>query len=239
MSSKKVICWDLDETLGSFRRIGYELAGVNVPQFERPVSLKHGIIELLSDLSSQGYLHFVTTAGSFDYANEALKRTGLINQFQKVFGRDDISTEIGKQYRPVIKNLNLSDEEAVSNVIIIGDSPKDKPIDLDGLVFVEHTYCLYTDSSVTAMILKKLNELGNNNFKRGFEKMYENAKIENEEFGGYKFEQRKYDINNDIKLEVKYSFNDFFKNNEEKTIPTITNILAETYRRDPILNYIY
>lgn len=226
LSNKKVICWDLDETLGSFRRIGYELAGKNIPDLEKPISLRSGITELLSQLSSEGFLHFVTTSGTSDYAKEALRRTGLIGHFQEVFGRDVVSTDDegteyyeGKLYRPVADHIGLSDEQALSNMIVIGDAAGDKPLDLDGLVFVEHRNCHYTDSSVTYRILKKLEELGNGNFKKGFEKMFQDGQLDKKEIQGYTFERRRYDIGNGVTLELEFRSN--YGNN---VVPTITNI---------------
>ena len=235
MLNKKVICWDLDETLGSFKRIGYELARRDIPDFEEPTALRHGIKDLLEKLSSEGYSHFVTTSGTSDYAKEALKRTGLIGYFQEVFGRDVVSAyDGGKKYRPVADNVGLSDEQAVSNMIVIGDAPGDKPVDLDGLVFVEHRGCHHTDSYVTAMILKKLNELGDGDFKKGFEKMHQDAEIEEEKFRTFTFKRRRYDIGNGVKLKLEYRSNNIAENLGERVVPTITNIQADNYRREPL-----
>lgn len=236
MSDKKVICWDLDETLGTFRRIGYELMGKEVPEFERSTSLRYGLTDLLSSLSSQGYKHFVTTSGTSDYANEALRRTGLSSHFKNVFGSDIVSSDGGgKQYRPVADSVGFSDEQAVSNMVVIGDAPGDKPVDLEGLVFVKHQGCVYTDSTVTAVLLEKLNELGAGNFKRGFERMYQDAQVETEDFGSFSFERRTYEIADGIKVELEYGTNTGAVNVEEKVVPTITIIQSEGYKREPIL----
>jgi len=236
MSDKKVICWDLDETLGNFRRIDYELMGKEAPELERPTSLRYGLTDLLSSLSSQGYEHVVTTSGTSDYAKEALQRTGLSSHFKDVFGRDVVSSYGGgKKYRPVADTVGLSYEQAVSDMIVIGDVPGDKPVDLDGLVFIEHRGCVYSDSSVTARILEKLNELGDGNFKKGFERMYQDAQVKTEKFGTFSFERRTYEIDEGIKVELKYETNTGAVNKGEEVVPTITNIKAEVYKRDPIL----
>lgn len=190
----------------------------------------------MSLLSNQGYEHFLTTAGTHDYAKEVLKRTGLAKYFKDYFGRDVIlNYEGGKNYKPVANSLGFSNEEAVSKMIVIGNAPGDKPVDLEGLVFVEHQNCAGTDSVVSKLLLDKLNELEANNFKKSFEKMYQDSKIEIENFGTYSFKKRTYNINDKIKVELQYRTNTGIENIGEEVVPTITGISADEYKREPIL----
>ncbi len=232
MGDKKVICWDLDETLGYFGRIKYEFMGIEVEEGMKPTSLRFGLTELLSSLSSEGYEHVITTSGSTDYANFVLERTGLTDYFSHVFGGETVS-EVpgGKSYKKVAEAVGFSDDEALSNMIVIGDQIGDKPADLEGLVFVQHRDIMYTDAGVTAKILERLIETGEGNFKQGFEKMYQDSDVEYEGHEPHLFEFRTYDIGDGIKVEVKYNYN----NSRMEVIPTITRVQADDYKRDPVL----
>ena len=226
MVKPKVICWDLDDTLGLFKSIQYELEGREYIDDEKPISLRYGIKDLLSNLSDQGYLHFVTTSGTFEYAQEALTRTGLIYYFEGIYGRDTISTDFfSKNYEPVAKQIGFSDEEAISNMIVIGDAPGDKPGDLEGLVFIMQNMCYLTDSYVTAKILETLDELGNGDFNKGFEQMYLNPTSE-------EFDEKIYDID-DIQLVLDYTSKGAA--NEDKVVPRIRIIESEKYMKKPTI----
>ncbi len=243
MSDKKVICWDLDETLGHFRRIGYKLMGQKVPQFEQPISLRYGLTDLLSSLSSKGYQHFVTTSARSGYAEEVLRRTGLAGYFTGVLGKEVICSEefisdggFGKLYRPVAKIVGFSDEQAASDMIVIGNAPGDQPADISGLVFIQDRNSVNNDSVVASLILERLNELGKNNFNNGFAEMYRQAKIEQETVGDYSFERRTYEAGKGIKVNLDYETNSQTATLGKRiNISKISGIQAEEYRKKPIL----
>ncbi len=233
---EKVICWDMDETLGSFRRIGYELAGEQSQKFEKPTGIRHGIKECLNRLSSDGYIHFVTTLGSTSYAREALGRVGLITQFKDVLGNEVMSKGMSsrtlKNYRVVADRVGFSDDEAFANMIVIGDSYNDKPLGIDGLVFLMDKGCQFSDSIVTEIILKKLRVVGKEHFQKGFEFLYGAADIKKETFGRSVFETRTFDIGNGIKLKLDYATNKKECNAGDLVVPVIEVLEVGDYKRD-------
>jgi len=223
-NDKKAICWDLDETLGSFRRICYELNNEEVPSFLKDVFLKPGLEDLLEKLSEEDYLHFVTSSGSLVYVEEVLGRMGIKDWFEKIYGAENLKTRGGKYYLPIVDYLGFSKEKTKSDLMIIGNSKGDKPLDLQGVVFMEYWKCYEEPSEIIYSILKELNGLGDSNFNKGFEKMYNSSqeilKQPNLEHG------KTYDLDN-IKMEMGYRTDDWMAEKEEDVIPTITNICIE------------
>ena len=228
---KRVIAWDLDETLGNFRPIGYEMMGKEMPSFIEPTSIRYGISDLLSELSEAGYRHYVTTSGTGEYAWGALTQTGLIKNFTEVFGREAVSNPYGgKLYRPVIESENMTDDEARSNMIVVGDAPGDIPADVEGLVFVRQDAGHKYDALVVREILVTLLEAGKGSFKTGFEKLYASTTPKYPE-NPPRFQQRLIDLGNGISFEMTYEGGTMLVD-ENETVPVIEQIYAPDYKRE-------
>jgi hypothetical protein len=232
--SLKAICWDLDETLGTFRRVAYEMEGTQAPNWERPISLRYGIKELLHDFSEEaGYVHFVTTSGTVDYASKALRKTGIIKFFRDVFGRETVSGEWGKHYKPVADVLEFSEEAMRANMIVVGDAPRDQPVDID-MVFLDLGLGgIEMDALVIREILTTVLDKGDGNFKNGFEKLYSEA-IPMSPHDEPQHQHKTYDLGNGIRFELEYR-NQLAHNIGERIVPVITEIQAPDYMREPLL----
>lgn len=228
---KKALCWDLDETLGSFRRIAYEMGGEEAPDWEHPIALRYGLEDLLHEFSEDaGYIHFITTSGTFDYANEALKRTGIADRFKQVFGRDTVARGWGKHYRPVAETIGFSDDDMRAGMIAIGDAPGDKPMDVD-IVFLHVGLGNSMDALVIREIITTVLDKGEGHFRQGFEKLYAEAVPEfpDEE---PQFQNRTFDTGGGIKFQLEYRPLGQFSNIGKPVVPVITGIQAPDYIRE-------
>lgn len=230
----KAICWDLDETLGTFRRVSYEMKGEQAPDWERPIALRYGIKDLLQEFSENaGYVHFVTTSGTKVYASEALRKTGIRKFFRGVFGRETVATGSGKDYKPVADELEFSEEDMRANMIAIGDAPGDKPDDID-MVFLDLGLGnVQMDALVIREILTTVLDKGNGHFKNGFEKLYSEA-IPMSPHKKPQYQHKTYDLGNGIRFELEYR-NQLARNIGKRIVPVITEIQAPDYTREPLL----
>lgn len=220
---RRVICWDLDETLGSFRKI------VMPDDWETPVSLRYGMADLLKELSDDNYLHFVTTSGSFEYARTVLIRTGLESYFSGVFGDDLIGSRYGKQYRPVAEKVSFNDGDMVARGIVVGDLGGDQPVDIAGLVFVE-VGNMNLDAVVIKKILSELLDKGNGNFKAGFEMLYSLSQESNP--GKRDFSEKVYKMDSGIILRLEYRNSPLIDEPGQESIPVVYGIEADNYIRE-------
>jgi hypothetical protein len=225
--SLRVICWDLDDTLGTFRK-------VILPDWEQPLALRYGIKELLHDFSEKsGYVHFVTTSGTVDYASKALRRTGIRKFFRDVFGRETVSRETGKIYKPVADVLEFSEEAMRANMIAVGDAPGDQPVDID-MVFLDlGSGGIEMDALVIREILTTVLDKGNGHFKNGFEKLYLEA-IPMSPNEKPEYQHKTYDLGNGITFELEYRAQRG-GNLGKRNVPVITWINAPGYEREPII----
>lgn len=229
MPVKKVVCWDLDGTLGEFAdKLENPLASA-APVLNQPLEIRHGIKELLDTLCSKGYMNFVTTTATLEYTHAVLRKTGLRRYFQDILPRDVVHNDDvahGKLYRPVADWVGFSNEQAAADMIVIGDGPGDRPMDLDGVVFLEGIWSLF-DSRVTALMLEKLDTLGGGNYRKGFEVMHRNAReIRKKGIDDFCFPGNKvYDITKGLTVRLGHSENQ----SGESAIPTIDRPRAPGY----------
>lgn len=228
--TSKVLCWDLDETLGWFRRIAYEMGGEKVPEWEQPIALRYGITDLLQEFSEEaGYVHFVTTSGTFDYASEALRRTGIADRFRQVFGRETVSRGWGKHYRPAAETVGFSDDDMRANMIAIGDAPGDKPMDID-IVFLHIGLGNQMDALVIREILTTVLDKGEGHFKQGFDRLYAEATPEFPDKEP-EFQNRTFDTGRGILFQLEYRPLREYTNIGRPIVPVITGIQAPDYVR--------
>lgn len=164
----KYFCWDLDETLGFFEPVMYTFFGENKPDHVPDISLRPGILELLSSIKLKNYQNFITTAAGSGYAKEALKQTNIRHFFEEVFYN---SIGHAKRYTPVIEYLGIDVNQARESLIVIGDKATDIPADVDGLVFIhqEEGYRFHADAIES--LISELLSRGDGKFNTGFERI--------------------------------------------------------------------
>jgi len=169
--ANKVICWDLDDTLGNLERVGLERYYPDEAKNWPQSALRSGIGNLLAKFQNEGFRQVITTTKATQFAEEAMNRANLDQYFTKVFGREFVKGKRGKIYQPVADFFGISQEEAEKNMILVGnggDHSHDIPV-----VSIEQQGASNYDTITQELILRRLNELGEGHFKRGFEKMYE------------------------------------------------------------------
>ncbi|MFN7991871.1 MAG: HAD family hydrolase [Candidatus Micrarchaeia archaeon] len=144
--ARKVICWDLDETLGEFRDYGRLLRTA-------------GIIPLLESYRRSGFVNVVTTAASKEHAEYVLSVAGMRHLFLSVFSRETICDEPGndfnKRYMPVAGYFGLSADEAPHRILVVGNLERDAPYDSD-LTFIHHPYGSTYHASVFGNVINRL-----------------------------------------------------------------------------------
>jgi len=213
----KLICWDMDETLGHFRGIAHALRGEEAPPSPYPIGIRCNIAAVLEQMYEEGFVHFITTGGGLNYAGLILELTGLDVYFAEVLADDalytpeelETNTYERKRYGFALDLMEFSEERAKSDMIIIGDLHKDAPYDLDGVVFIEHESGFLYDAHLSYLLIHAFLEAGDGSFNKGFNALYR--------------QDETVSINNNIqfKTEIRY-----FRGNDT---PTIYSINAEDY----------
>jgi len=144
---RRIICWDLDETLGKFRD----------PQ---KMSLTKGILPVLDKLRSFGTRQVITTAASRGHAQLVLTSFNIGHYFDALFSFDQIcdpSPESGfnKHYLPVAVYFGISPTQASHDMISIGNHSRDAPADLD-FPFIFRPYGSSYDASLFIPLISRL-----------------------------------------------------------------------------------
>jgi hypothetical protein len=140
---QKVICWDLDETIGSFRDYS-------------DMRLTRGIRPLIEELSRDGIRNVITTAALKEHAEFVLDYFSLGSLFSGIFDRDAICDQnYNKSYGKVAEALGIGKADAEHRMIVIGNMMRDSPADLD-LVFFYHPLGFHYDSFLTQRMLSLL-----------------------------------------------------------------------------------
>jgi len=214
---QRVICWDLDETLGSFTRIAWHMQEIKPERWMSPVLIRRGLKPLLRTLTHEGFTHVVTTSGMQEYAEQALTRTGLRHYFLEVYGRESVSLDRwGKYYQCVADRMGFSEYDMRSRALVIGDAPGDQPMDIAGLVF------LHLSPRVGVEVVKPLTETllrnGEGSFLEGFERFYATLG-----------ERRYLELASGVQATLEYRSNSYTSGRGERVVPTIHNLLAEGY----------
>src|SRR3989344_7027171 len=163
----KVLCWDLDDTLGTFDAVAYEKDRSYDLFVKPPIKVVYGMKDLLKTLSSLGYVNFVATNSVRSYAEEALNRAGIREYFSQIFDRFQVRDFYGKIYGPVLRRVDFSDEDARRNMVIIGNNPTDQPVDIDGIVFIQDDSYVNFDAAITGKLIDELGRCQNGNFNEG------------------------------------------------------------------------
>jgi hypothetical protein len=169
-SMPKIICWDLDDTLGIFSALESS-SGI--------FQVRPGIPELLQQCRDWGITNVLTTNASSAYASLALERGRLARYFATVFDRQQVMAWEGKKYREVSKKYQLGWRPG-RYMLVIGDSSKDMSCDMKGLPFILDA----TNPSPPTALEFLIQELCTKEsyFTTTFRKLYQQEK----EKGGYR-----------------------------------------------------
>lgn len=173
MIKPRVICWDLDETLGFFRNIVSVRDKQNSPDPDDSYVLRTDILPTLNRFMDKGYRHVVTSSAKLRYTEGMIHAVCLDAYFDWIFGRKDVTDGIwGKKYAPAADFFKMNEHEARSNMLTIANLGSDEPTDLD-IVFIHDERELEASASVYETIAETLWTMGDNNFRRGFDKLSE------------------------------------------------------------------
>jgi hypothetical protein len=176
MPKSKIICWDLDDTLGSFRNIVSARSGGSFPNPNDSYSLRSDIIKTLNRMINKGCRHVITSSAKLDYTTRVLQAICLDAYFDHVFGRNSVTDGIwGKKYRPASERFQLADEEACTQMLVIANMASDEPVDI-GIVFVHDDRQLDGSALVYEKVVESLWTAGDGDFKKGFTSFYERGR---------------------------------------------------------------
>lgn len=168
--AEKVICWDLDGTLGEFYAT---YARMNGFQSSRRDGLKPGIMEALNRLSVLGFTHVVTTIAPEKQALKALEDSRLLDFFTAIFCEEQILRDDRKDYSVVAKAFGIQADDYRRRLIAVGDT---LPLDInDGGVFIWEPDSPYHTAAVTLALIKLISETGNGDFLFGFRTVFSKA----------------------------------------------------------------
>ncbi|MBI4832032.1 MAG: hypothetical protein HY801_10875 [Candidatus Lindowbacteria bacterium] len=176
MTKPKIICWDLDETLGSFRNLISVRSGIAYPGPDDSYILRKDIIKTLNRLLNKGYRHVVTSSAKLDYSQKVLQAVCLDAYFDHVFGRDKVTDGMwGKKYIPAAELYRLDQTEASEQMLVIANMPSDEPVDA-GIVFIRDQRILDESALIYETIADSLWTRGDGSFKRGFDVLFESGR---------------------------------------------------------------
>jgi hypothetical protein len=176
MTETKVICWDLDETLGFFRNIVSVRSKERYPNPEDTYTLRKDIIKTLHQMSKKGYHHIITSSAKLHYTEGIIEAVCLDAYFDHILGRIDVTDGMwGKKYAPAAQLYQMNEGDAVSNMLVIANMPSDEPIDL-GIVFLHDQRPLEESALVYETIAESLWSTGEGSFRKGFDTFFKAGK---------------------------------------------------------------
>jgi len=142
----RYICWDLDETTGSFRDY-------------RRMGLTRGLKPLLEGLSGLGIKHVITTAAWKEHAEYVLWQAGVRGLYEGIFDIHELcdpkDPDYNKFYSPVAARFGISNDEAPDRMLVVGNLPRDAPADLD-LTFLYNPQGSAYDATAYMKIITRL-----------------------------------------------------------------------------------
>jgi len=157
-----LIVWDLDRTLGVFDGLE-KLRAVN----ERAqVELRPGIAAALDRLSREGFSHTVLTLATPDYAELALRGTGLRHHFLEVACQGQRPKG---DVEGIGETLGIPEAERPARMVFIGDHVLfDAPQDPRVVLHLEPN-AVRRGADQAADLVLKLRELGDGSLRAGFD----------------------------------------------------------------------
>jgi hypothetical protein len=142
----RYICWDLDETTGSFRDY-------------RRMGLTRGLKPLLEGLSNLGIRHVITTAAWKEHAEYVLWQAGIRGLYEGIFDIHELcdpkDPDYNKFYSPVAARFGIRPEDAPDRMLVVGNMSHDAPADLD-LTFLYNPQGSEYDATVYLKIITRL-----------------------------------------------------------------------------------
>ncbi|RJP20766.1 MAG: HAD family hydrolase [Candidatus Abyssobacteria bacterium SURF_5] len=176
MEKPRVICWDLDETLGFFRNLVSARGGGKAPHPQDSYVLRKDLIRALNRMIDKGYRHVVVSSAKLEYSKNVLSSICLDAYFDKVVARSQLNEAFwGKRYLPAAEAFNLDEADALSNVLVIANQASDEPVDL-GVVFLHDRRGLEVSAFEYEQVAEALWERGEGSFKRGFDFFFETGR---------------------------------------------------------------
>ncbi|GAB4340683.1 MAG: hypothetical protein Kow0099_16830 [Candidatus Abyssubacteria bacterium] len=176
MTKTKIICWDLDDTLGSFRNILSARSGGSFPNPNDSYSLRADIIRTLNRMIAKGCRHVITSSAKLEYTTRVLQAICFDAYFDHIFGRNSVTEGIwGKKYRPASEQFQLDDAQACAQMMVIANMASDEPVDI-GIVFVHDDRPLTESALVYDRIVQALWTAGDGDFKKGFASFFERGR---------------------------------------------------------------
>jgi hypothetical protein len=168
-----LIVWDLDRTLGVFDGLEH----VRDPGLEISVLLRPGIDAALCELSRAGFAHSVLTLATPDYAELALRGTGLRHHFLEVAcqGQRPKGDAEG-----IAATFGLPFDELGDRLLFVGDHVLlDVPQD-PRVVFHLEAYALRRPAAELVALVLALRERGKGSIRAGFDAIAAGSSLEGE-----------------------------------------------------------
>jgi hypothetical protein len=178
MKDKKVIIWSEDS-------IGY-FDPLFIKNMYGDVYLRDDAVGFFDVFHESGYRNVVVSPHNDNKITQVLLNHGLDYPRCIVMGKDDLFVERPRgidfdrflDYNKVAYRFSMSHEEAIRNMVVISSGYGYKPVDFDGLVCVHYMDFKSCKSEVIKTILDRLESEGDNDFNKGFKKLYENSDSE-------------------------------------------------------------
>jgi hypothetical protein len=223
MTKPRVICWDLDETLGFFRNIISVRNRERYPNPDDTYTLRKDIIRALHQMTQKGYHHVITSSAKLHYTEGIVEAVCLDAYFAHVLGRRDVTDGIwGKKYLPAADLYQLDEDDACSNMFVIANMASDEPIDI-GVVFLHDQRPLEESALVYETMADTLWSVGEGSFLRGFENLFKAGRRITCLDGDFNFMLVSTRIADGITVDMGYKNS---PRTEGLKVPTIMNIRA-------------
>ncbi len=146
MCKRRVVCWDLDETVADAR------------DYDR-MRLKRGLVPLLEKLREKGVLNTITTSASLEHSFRVLEYFRILPLFEGIFAGNEICDEMmNKHYKNVAGWFDIQPKDAPHRMLVIGNLRSDAPTDMD-LPFILHPSCSSCHADVLDTLLSEMMEL--------------------------------------------------------------------------------
>ena len=170
----KVICWDLDKTMGQFVTLSGQTSGTRA-------HIKQ-VLKILADL---GATNVVTTFATKKDTEYAISSAGIKESISRVYSHTDLflvdGDSLSKDYDVVSADFGVDQ----SSMVVVGDTfARDMPN--NGSVFIYEPDALQYSAHVTRILIETLALAGNGDFRLGFDVLLQQEKIHQTEPPSFK-----------------------------------------------------
>lgn len=132
--------------------------------------VRHGIPELFENYAASGNYLYLATSDSDAYAERVAKAVKIDGFLKRVWGVP-VDPKRGKHYQRILSDMQMTPSEAAARMILTGDSDRDRPADLPGLVFIYDPYGEEHDAEVHKIVAGRLYKEGTGSFVEGFRRL--------------------------------------------------------------------